>query len=175
MRSNTVSPPPRPRFRNVTSIEPFWSPLTAGGGTRLRMESARHWLGFFHVAMAAAVAVQVLVSGTYDADLSDTVWLVLNWLMAVAVITAVVFSYRRWRGTDTSARGTRVLPGVMLVASILLLVLYFEQWHHRRTVGVSPCDVVDHRHLVRRDQRYRRDPPPARIAGLIDAQNHRAC
>lgn len=101
------------------------------------MESVRHWFGFFHVAVASAVAVQVLVSDSYDADLSDTVWLVLNWLMAVAVITAVVFSYRRWRGTDASARGARVIPSVMLVASTLLLVLYFEQWQSEAGVATA--------------------------------------
>ena len=45
--------------------------------------------------MAAAVAVQALASESYDPELSSTVWLILNGLMAVAVITAVVFSYVR--------------------------------------------------------------------------------
>ena len=92
------------------------------------MASAKSWFGFFHVTMAAAVAVQALASESYDTDLSATVWLILNWLMAVAVVTAVVFSYTGWRGAALSAAGTWVSPRVLLIAAGVLLVLYFEQW-----------------------------------------------
>ena len=78
--------------------------------------------------MAAVVTVQALASGSYDADLSNTVWLVLNWLMAVATITAVVFSYARWRRPDAPATSTWISPRMLLGASTVLLVLYFEQW-----------------------------------------------
>ena len=92
------------------------------------MASAERCFGFFHVAMATVVTVQALASESYDADLSSTVWLVLNWLMAVATITAVVFSYARWRRPDASATSTWISPRMLLGASTVLLVLYFEQW-----------------------------------------------
>ena len=92
------------------------------------MGSLRRSFGLFHVAMAAAVAVQALASESYDSELSGTIWLVLNWLMAVAVITAVVFSYMRWRAADATSAATWVSPRVFLIASIVLLALYFEQW-----------------------------------------------
>ncbi len=98
------------------------------------MASVRRSFGFFHVAIAAAVAVQALASESYDAELSGTVWLVLNWLMAVAVVTAVVFSYVRWRD---GAPGTWFSPRTFLVASAVLLVLYFEQWSSEFGIGTG--------------------------------------
>ena len=93
--------------------------------------------GFFHVAMAAAVAVQVLASESYDPEVSGTVWLILNVLMAVAVVTAVVFSYMRWRGADDSVAGDWIPPRVLLIASAVLLVLYFEQWSSEFGIGTA--------------------------------------
>ena len=91
----------------------------------------------FHAAIAAAVAVQAVASETYDAELSSTVWLVLNWLMAVAVITAIVFSYMRWRGGDGSAAGDWISPRALLIACAALLVLYFEQWSSEFAIGTA--------------------------------------
>ena len=101
------------------------------------MGSVRRCFGFFHVAMAAAVVVQALASESYDPELSGTVWRILNWLMAVAVVTAVVFSYMRWRGAEASIAGTRVSPRVLLIASAVLLVLYLEQWTSEFTGELS--------------------------------------
>ena len=101
------------------------------------MGSAQHYFGFFHVAIAAAVAVQALASESYDADLSSTIWLILNVSMAVAVITAIVFSYVRWRGADDSAAGDWISPRVLLIMSAVLLVLYFEQWSSEFGTGTA--------------------------------------
>ena len=92
------------------------------------MESAKRCFGFFHAALAAAVAVQALASSSYDQDLSNDVWYVLNWLMAVAVITAVAFAYDGWRRAEAPAPGTWISPRMLSIASAVLLVLYFEQW-----------------------------------------------
>ena len=100
------------------------------------MGSAKRCFGLFHVAMAAAVAAQTLASESYDAELSSTVWLILNWLMAVAVVTAVGFSYTRWRGA-ASAVGVWVSPRAFLIASGMLLVLYFEQWSSEFGIGTE--------------------------------------
>ena len=101
------------------------------------MKPVRRGFGFFHVGIVAAVAVQALASETYDAELSGTVWLILNWLMAVAVITAVVFSYMRWRGADESAAADWISPRVLLIACAVLLVLYFEQWSSEFGIGTA--------------------------------------
>lgn len=101
------------------------------------MEAVRRCFGLFHVAIAAAVAVQALASESYDAELSGTVWLILNWLMAVAAVTAVVFSYTRWRDGAGSAPGTWPSPAVLLLAAGVLLVLYFEQWSSEFGLGTG--------------------------------------
>ena len=100
------------------------------------MGSAKRCFGLFHVAMAAAVAAQALTSESYDAELFNTVWLVLNWLMAVAVITALVFSYQRWRSADAAASAW-ISSRVLLIACALLMVLYFEQWSSEFGVGAD--------------------------------------
>ena len=99
--------------------------------------SVRKCFGFFHVAMAAAVAVQALASESYDPELSSTVWLILNGLMAVAVITAAVFSYVRWRGGAGTTGGRWISPVVLLIASAVLLVLYFAQWSSEFGIGTE--------------------------------------
>ncbi len=101
------------------------------------MGAVRRCFGLFHVAIAAAVAVQALASETYDAELSSAVWRVLNWLMAVAVVTAVAFSYMRWCGGAVSIPGTWVTPRVLPMASGVLLILYFEQWSSEFGVGTE--------------------------------------
>lgn len=101
------------------------------------MGTVRRCFGLSHVAIAAAVAVQALASETYDAELSSAVWLVLNWLMAIAVITAVAFSYMRWRDGGGPAPGTWISPAVLLVAAGVLLVLYFEQWSSEFGIGTA--------------------------------------
>ncbi|MCY4633747.1 MAG: hypothetical protein OXG04_04430 [Acidobacteria bacterium] len=101
------------------------------------MKAVRRCFGLFHVAIAAAVAVQALASETYDAELSSAVWLVLNWLMAVAVVTAGAFSYMRWRGRDSSAAGNWISPRALLTACAVLLVLYFEQWSSEFGIGTA--------------------------------------
>ena len=101
------------------------------------MKPVRRSFGLFHVAIAAAVAVQALASETYDAELSSVVWLVLNWLMAVAAISAIAFSYMRWRGADGSAACDSISPRVLLIACAVLLVLYFEQWSSEFGIGTA--------------------------------------
>ncbi len=92
--------------------------------------------------MAVAVAVQAFASESYDPEVSGTVWLILNWLMAVAVITAVVFSYLHWRGGAISIPGAWVTPRVLLIASGVLLVLYFEQWSSEFGVGTEGLSSI---------------------------------
>ena len=101
------------------------------------MGPIKRCFGFFHVTMAVAVAVQVLASESYDPGVSGTVWLILNWLMAVAVITAVVFSYMRWRDAAGPVAGTWISPVVLLLASAALLVFYFEQWSSEFGIGTG--------------------------------------
>ena len=137
------------------------------------MEAVRRCFGLFHVAIAAAVAVQALASETYDAELSSAVWLVLNWLMAVAVVTAGAFSYMRWRGRDQLRCRQLDLPAraadrVRRVACPLFRAVVFGVRHrHRGAVVVPPLDVAVHRHAVRARERHRRCAPPARTIGAL--------
>jgi hypothetical protein len=57
--------------------------------------------------------------------------------MAVAVVAAVVFGYMGWRGGTASVPGPWTAPRVLLIASGVLLVLYFEQWSSEFGIGTE--------------------------------------
>ena len=66
------------------------------------MDSTHRSFGWIHAVLALAVAIQFVASWFYDQDVSNDVWAILNYFMAIGVIAAVAFSYERWRGTDAS-------------------------------------------------------------------------
>ena len=92
------------------------------------MHLAKQWLGWIHVLLAAVVAVQVVASSFYDEQASKTVWAFLNWFMAIGVLSAVAVSGVRWRGSAAPGVSARRSSTVLLAASILLALLFFEQW-----------------------------------------------
>ena len=92
------------------------------------MHSAKQWLGWIHVLLAAAVAVQLLASYFYDEQASNAVWAFLNWFMAIGVVSAAAVGAVRWRNSGALGVSARRSSTVLLAASILLLLLFFEQW-----------------------------------------------
>ena len=98
------------------------------------MHSAKQWLGWGMLLLASVVVVQVAASNFQEEQASDAVWAFLNWFMAVSVVSAVAVSYLRWRGATATGADTRNASAVLLAASVLLLLLFFEQW--RFTAGL---------------------------------------
>lgn len=92
------------------------------------MHLAKQWLGWIHVLLAAIVAVQLVASYFYDEQASNAVWAFLNWFMAIGVASAVAVSGMRWRGSAALGVSVRRISTVLFAASILLLLLFFEQW-----------------------------------------------
>ena len=98
------------------------------------MESVSKTFGVIHLALAAAFGIQFVASPLYD---SVTVWLVLDWFVAVGVITGVVFSYIRWMNARQSDHGERVGSGFMLIGSVAVFLMFYEQWF---TTRLFPLD-----------------------------------
>ena len=98
------------------------------------MESVTKTFGVIHLTLAAAFGIQFVASPLYD---SVTVWLVLDWFVAVGVITGVVFSYIRWISTRHFDHGERVGSGLMLIGSVAVFLMFFEQWF---TTRLFPLD-----------------------------------
>ena len=84
--------------------------------------------GWSHVVLAVAVGLQFVASAIYDDDAVSDVWVVLNWLMAIGVISALVFSYLQWRSALKSDQLELISANVMMIASVVLFLTYFEQW-----------------------------------------------
>ena len=106
------------------------------------MDSTHRSFGWIHAVLALAVAIQFVASWFYDQDVSNDVWAILNYFMAIGVIAAVAFSYERWRGTDASDAGARRSSTAMLIASVVLVPLYFEQWRFSWTFFQAGGEVL---------------------------------
>lgn len=98
------------------------------------MEAVKKTFGVIHLLLAAAFGVQFVAAPLYD---SVAVWLVLDWLVAVGVVTGVVFSNMRWVNARQSDHGERIGSGVMLVGSVAVLLMFFEQWFTTRLFPVD--------------------------------------
>ena len=92
------------------------------------MDLIKRAFGYIHIILGLAVAVQFLASEIYDDDAVIQVWDVLNYLMAIGVVAALVFSYLRSREADRSDMSEWIASSVMLVASAALFLLFIEQW-----------------------------------------------
>ena len=90
------------------------------------MSIIKRVFGYTHILLALAVGIQSVISSTYDQ--SGDVWGVLNYLMAIGVIAALFFSFVRWRDADSADWKGSMTAGVMLMASVALFILFFEQW-----------------------------------------------
>ena len=92
------------------------------------MDLIKPGFGYIHIILGLAVALQFLASEIYDDDAVIQVWDVLNYFMAVGVISALVFSYLRSREADRSDMSEWIASSVMLIASAALFLLFIEQW-----------------------------------------------
>ena len=92
------------------------------------MDAIKKVFGYVHVVLGLAVGVQFLLSEVYADDAAGQVWEILNYLMAIGVIAALVFSYLRARDADGADVKEWIAASVMLIASAVLFMLYIEQW-----------------------------------------------
>ena len=93
------------------------------------MDLIKRAFGYIHIILGLAVAVQFLASEIYDGDAVAQVWDILNYFMAIGVVAALVFSYLRSRDSNKAKDPAEwVAASVMLIASVALFLLYFEQW-----------------------------------------------
>ena len=92
------------------------------------MTEINRWCGYVHMLLGIAVAVQFVLSPTYDVDASNGVWDVLTIPMAVGAASAVVFSLIRVRKSRQSDEGADLGSVCMLIASAALFLLYYRLW-----------------------------------------------
>ena len=105
------------------------------------MATIKRLFGYVHIVLGLAVAVQFLASEIYDDDAVVQVWDILNYLMAIGVVAALVFSYLRSREADRSDMSEWVASSAMLIASAALFLLFIEQWF-AWTVFKDPGDEL---------------------------------
>ena len=112
------------------------------------MATIKRLFGYVHVVLGLAVAVQFLASEIYDDDAVGQVWDVLNYLMAIGVVAALVFSYLRSREADKSDMSEWVASSAMLIASAALFLLFIEQWFAWTVFKDADDELGDYRSMV---------------------------
>ncbi len=112
------------------------------------MITIKRLFGYIHIVLGSLVAVQFLASEIYADDAVGSVWGVLNYLMAVGVIAALVFSYLRSREADRSDLAEWIGATTMLIAAAALFLLYFEQWFAWTVFKDADDELGDHRSIV---------------------------
>ena len=104
--------------------------------------------GIVHVVLGAVVGLQFLASEIYPDDAVGQNWEILNYLMAVGAVAALVFSYLRARGADSSDIKEWVASSAMLIASAALFLLYFEQWFAWTVFKDAQDEIGEYRSIV---------------------------
>ncbi len=95
------------------------------------MGIAKRVLAVFLVLTAIAVALNLMLTPVYH-DGSDeyTVWKIVNWFMAAAVVVALVVSFQRRRALAGVEAGTLAYlrTSVAYYGAIVLTMLFFWGW-----------------------------------------------
>lgn len=112
------------------------------------MEAVKKTFGVIHLALAAMFGVHFVVAPLYDSVTPwdpVTVWLVLDWLVAVGVVAGVVFSYMRWTSARRANFSERLGSGAMMVGAVVMLLTFFEQWFTTRLFPLDDTGWVEDR------------------------------
>lgn len=100
------------------------------------MEKLRKPLSIVLGLMAIAVLLHFVLSAFYEDSVNvDSVWYVLNWMMAAGIILALADTYiekRALRGTETASQ---VWVNVALYSAVVLAILFAWNWFDDLTVG----------------------------------------
>ncbi len=112
------------------------------------MAMIKQLFGYIHIVLGSLVALQFLASEIYSDDAVGSVWEVLNYLMAIGVVAALVFSYLRSQQADRSDLAEWIGSTAMLIAAAALFLLYFEQWFAWAVFKDADDTLGDHRSMV---------------------------
>ncbi len=110
------------------------------------MESLRKPVGMYLVAVAVVVAVFFIIS-TFLEDSIDVmqVWLVLDVLMAIALVPALIFTYQCKRGEDGQDSGGPVTrryleAKVAFFLTAAVTILFLHNWFTLLAQGTDSLD-----------------------------------
>ena len=100
------------------------------------MEKLRKPLSTVLGLMAIAVLLHFVLSAFYEDSVNvDSVWYVLNWIMAAGIILALADTYiekRALRGTEPASQ---LWVSVALYSAVVLAILFAWNWFDDLTVG----------------------------------------
>ena len=101
------------------------------------MDSIRKPLSVVLGLMAVVVLFHFVLNTFYeDAVDPNSIWHVLNWVMAVGVIVTLALTYvRRGRLEADSATTTYICVNVAFYAAVVLAILFFWNWFDDLTAG----------------------------------------
>ena len=100
------------------------------------MEKLRKPLSIVFGLMAIAVLLHFVLSTFYQDSVNvDSVWYVLNWIMAAGIVVALADIYIEKRAIGGSETGSGVWVNVALYAASVLAILFAWNWFDDLIVG----------------------------------------
>ena len=117
------------------------------------MQAVMLVFGYIHILLALVMTVQYIAFPMYDdpmsnKDLADDVWNVIDYFSAVGAIAAVFFSYLRCREADKTDLREYIASSTMFIASVSLLILFFEQWFAAGLFAADDFELSDFRAAI---------------------------
>ena len=111
------------------------------------MEGLRKAVGIYMVAVAAVVGVFFVV----NIFLLDTlnvpgIWAVLDYLMAIALVPALIFNYMRKREQDGGEGITRgyLEANVAFFLTAAVALIFFHNWFYQLAEGIQSPSLDNH-------------------------------
>ena len=111
------------------------------------MDVINRLFGYVHYILGLVIAAHFLAPAVYDDDVAQ-LWEVFDYVMAIGVISALVFSYLRARNADRSDLQEWIASILMLIASAGLFLLFFEQWFATEIFKDEGDELGDFRSLI---------------------------
>ena len=111
------------------------------------MEVARKVAGIYMVALAAVVGIFFIIN-IFLLDSLDVpgIWAVLDYLMAIALIPALIFNYMRKREERGGEGITRsyLEANVLFYLTAAVVLIFFHNWFYQLAEGIQSPDLDNH-------------------------------
>lgn len=111
------------------------------------MEIVRKAVGIYMVALAAVVGIFFIIN-IFLLDSLDVpgIWAVLDYLMAIALVPALVLTYLRKRKIDGSEGITRsyLEANILFYLTAALVLIFFHNWFYQLAEGIQSPPLDNH-------------------------------
>ena len=98
------------------------------------LTTAKRLLGYGHFALAVVVAAHFLLAPAIG-DAVSAAQAAVDWLITVGILSAIAVAYVRWRASVNLSRREQTAATVLIIASIVLALAFFQSWFDTSIFG----------------------------------------